>query len=266
MEEESKLFQTFFYQGHQIRTVEHKGETWWVASDVCKVLEHSDTSVAVSRLDDDEKLIQTLFVSGQNRNVLCVNEPGLYTLILTSRTPNAKVFGRWIRHEVLPAIRKTGRYSLAQEEPQTQPAQCLNWDAVLITTLSKDEHMRLIRYERARLSFLESAYDFKYPLAHDSEYSQVHNSEYPQEEQKPQPIETIVIPTVDTKSDAQTILLDYLHKTGSISVTVRQLQQSGPRQLRNLPADHLRAILQALVTSGVLTADQVGKSEHYRLL
>jgi anti-repressor protein len=85
MQEESKLFQTFFYQGHQIRTVEHKGETWWVAGDVCKVLEHSDTSVAMSRLDDDEKLIQTMFVSGQNRNMLCVNEPGLYMLISKSR-------------------------------------------------------------------------------------------------------------------------------------------------------------------------------------
>jgi hypothetical protein len=60
-------------------------------------------------------------------------------------------------------------------------------------------------------------------------------------------------------------LLDYLHKTGT-SVTVRHLQQSGPRLLRNLPADHLRAILQALVTSGVLAITQVGKSEHYRLL
>ena len=87
MLEESKVFQTFFYQGDQIRTVEHNGETWWVASDVCKILEHSDTSVAVSCLDDEEKLMQTMFVSGQNRNMLCVNEPGLYTLISKCRTP-----------------------------------------------------------------------------------------------------------------------------------------------------------------------------------
>jgi anti-repressor protein len=87
MREEGKFFRTFFYQGHQIRTVEHNGETWWVASDVCKVLEHSDTSVAVSRLDDDEKLIQTMFVSGQSRNMLCVNEPGLYRLISKNYSP-----------------------------------------------------------------------------------------------------------------------------------------------------------------------------------
>lgn len=97
---------------------------------------------------------------------------------------------------------------------------------------------------------------------HTSEHPQ---SVYPQEEQKSHLVETIVIPSVDTKPDVQTILLDYLHKTET-SITVRQLQQSGPRQLRNLPADHLRAILQALVASGVLAVDQVGKSEHYRLL
>jgi predicted transcriptional regulator len=69
---------------------------------------------------------------------------------------------------------------------------------------------------------------------------------------------------METRPDLQTVLLDYLHKTGT--VTVRQLQQSGPRSLRNLSTDQFRTMLQALVENGMLAIDQVGKAEHYRLL
>ena len=105
----------FDYQGKQVRTVVVDGEPWFVAKDVCEILEHSDTSVAVSRLDDDEKLTQALFVSGQNREVWCVNESGLYSLVLTSRKEEARTFKRWLTHEVLPSIRKTGGYMAAPQ-------------------------------------------------------------------------------------------------------------------------------------------------------
>jgi prophage antirepressor-like protein len=96
MQEESKVFQTFFYQGNQIRTVEHKGETWWVATDVCKVLEIANVSMAVNGndstgdlgLDEDEKdIIRIPYTLGGLQATLCVNEPGLYHLIGKSRTP-----------------------------------------------------------------------------------------------------------------------------------------------------------------------------------
>ena len=94
-----------------IRTVTQNGEPWFVAKDVCEALELYDVSKAVERLDEDE-LTRIKFVSGgQNRDMFIVNEPGLYTLILGSRKPEAKAFKRWITHEVLPAIRKTGRYA-----------------------------------------------------------------------------------------------------------------------------------------------------------
>jgi prophage antirepressor-like protein len=263
MPEGTKVFQTFFYKGNRIRTVEYKGETWWVASDICKVLEITNVSMAVNGndvtgnlgLDEDEKVIMIHYTPGGPQEILCVNEPGLYHLISKSRTPEAKAFGRWIRHEVLPAIRKTGHYSLAQEEPQAQPSQWLNWDTALIATLSQNEHLRLIRYERARLSFLESAYDFKYP--------QSYNNKYPEEEPGPHSIETLVLPPVETKPDLQTMLLEYLRKTGS--VTVRYIQQSGPRSLRNLPAEQLRAMLQTLVANGVAKVVKVGKTENYQM-
>jgi anti-repressor protein len=89
MQDESKFFQTFFYQGHQIRTVEHKGKMWWVASDVCKVLEIANVSMAINGndntgnmgLDEDEKAICQVDTSGGPQATLCVNEPGLYHLI-----------------------------------------------------------------------------------------------------------------------------------------------------------------------------------------
>ncbi len=100
----------FNFGTHSLRTI-NEGETlWFVAKDVCDALDIADTSQAVSRLDDDEKLMRTLHVSGQNREVLCVNESGLYALILRSNKPEAKPFRKWVTREVLPAIRKTGSY------------------------------------------------------------------------------------------------------------------------------------------------------------
>ena len=85
--------------------------SWFLAKDCCDILEISDTSQAVERLDDDEKQLRKLNVAGQDRDIWTINESGLYTLILTSPKPEAKAFKRWITHEVLPAIRKAGRYS-----------------------------------------------------------------------------------------------------------------------------------------------------------
>lgn len=109
-----ELQNVYKFQATEVRVVMNNGEPWFVARDVCEVLGHSDTSTAIRRLDEDEKLTQTVFVSGQNREVWLVNEPGLYSLILTSRKAEAKAFKRWITHEVIPAIRKTGVYAAEQ--------------------------------------------------------------------------------------------------------------------------------------------------------
>ena len=103
----------FDFQGNQVRTIMIDGEPWWIAKDVCSILSISDTTQACERLDDDEKLVRTLYVSGQNREIWTVNESGLYTLILRSNKPEAKTFKRWITHEVIPQIRKTGGYGKA---------------------------------------------------------------------------------------------------------------------------------------------------------
>jgi len=83
----------------------------FVDKDVCGSLDISDVSNACKSLDDDEKLMRTLYVSGQSCEVLTVNEPGLYGLIFKSRKPEAKAFKRWVKHDVLPQIRKTGSFN-----------------------------------------------------------------------------------------------------------------------------------------------------------
>lgn len=96
----------------EVRTVMVSDEPWFVAADVCKALELSNPTVAVSRLDEDER---AKFNLGRQGEGTIVNEAGLYSLILGSRKPEAKVFKWWITHDVIPAIRKTGGYIQGEE-------------------------------------------------------------------------------------------------------------------------------------------------------
>lgn len=115
----NELQKVFNYNEKQVRTIIKDGEPWFVAKDVCIVLELGDTHKAVDRLDDDERnLIPVTDSLGRQQETYIVNEPGLYSLILGSRKPEAKLFKRWITHEVIPSIRKTGQYALI---PKTLP-------------------------------------------------------------------------------------------------------------------------------------------------
>jgi prophage antirepressor-like protein len=101
----------FEYESHNVRVVtDNDGEPWWIASDVCGVLSLSNPSEAIRGLDDDEKSTLRISEGGPERNI--ISEPGLYSLIIRSNKPEAKKFKRWITHEVLPSIRKTGQYDV----------------------------------------------------------------------------------------------------------------------------------------------------------
>ena len=106
-----------------VRTLYRDGEPWFVAADVCRALEIGNPSMAISRLDADEKaLISIEGISRGNTLTNIINEFGLYNLILGSRKPEAKAFKRWITHEVIPAIRRDGEYhALPQEENDDLP-------------------------------------------------------------------------------------------------------------------------------------------------
>lgn len=102
----------FNFEGHDVRLVLRDGEPWWVHNDVCARLGIADAPQAAGRLDDDEKGWVDIPTPGGSQRVRVVNEPGLFSLILRSKTPESKRFKRWVTHEVLPSIRKTGSYSL----------------------------------------------------------------------------------------------------------------------------------------------------------
>lgn len=93
----------------EIRVIERDGNPWFVAKDVCVVL-GIRTNDALNSLDDDEKGYDIIVSLGGPQRMAIINEPGLYSLILRSRKPQAKEFKRWVTHEVLPTIRKTGAY------------------------------------------------------------------------------------------------------------------------------------------------------------
>ena len=94
----------------KIRTLTIDGEPWFVAVDVCRALEIGNPTDAMRRLDADERTLVSIEGASNGLPVNAVNEPGLYTLILGSRKPEAKAFKRWITHEVIPSIRKHGAY------------------------------------------------------------------------------------------------------------------------------------------------------------
>lgn len=94
----------------EVRSLFIDHEPFFVAKDVCSILDLSDTNKALAKLDSDEKLTRKIFGSGQNRKMWLVSESGLYALIMRSNKPEAKTFRKWVTKEVLPSIRKKGYY------------------------------------------------------------------------------------------------------------------------------------------------------------
>jgi prophage antirepressor-like protein len=141
----------FIYENTQVRTVEQNNVIWFVAKDVCDVLDIKNSHDALNRLDDDEKATSVLPTQFGNKEMNLVNEPGLYSLILTSRKPEAKQFKKWITHEVLPTIRKTGGY-IANEEmfiqtylPHADNQTKLMFRATLETVRKQNEQMAIMQ-------------------------------------------------------------------------------------------------------------------------
>lgn len=99
--------QIFNFNDAQVRVIEKDGEPWFVAKDVCDILEISNPTVALQRLEEDER---SKFNLGRQGETNVVNESGLYSLIMTSRKPEARAFRKWVTGEVLPTIRRTGGY------------------------------------------------------------------------------------------------------------------------------------------------------------
>ena len=109
--------QIFIYSGEQLRTVQRDDGLWWVLRDVCRVLNIGNVTDTKKRLDPDEvDLTDLIDGMGRVQSTTIINEPGLYSVILRSDKPEAKEFKRWVTHDVLPSIRKTGAYGIPPEQ------------------------------------------------------------------------------------------------------------------------------------------------------
>ena len=135
-----------------IRTVMIDGAPWFVATDVCSAIDVDRT--AVRRLDDDEKGVHLTHTLGGDQKISIINEYGLYTLILSSRKPEAKAFKRWITHEVIPSIRKHGAYMTTSllEQVRENPQVIYGLAEKLLT-------------ERNRADWFQTAYSRAKPKA-----------------------------------------------------------------------------------------------------
>jgi prophage antirepressor-like protein len=105
-----------FEQRTPVRLLDRDGEVWFVLNDVCQALNLANPRRAAQRLDDDEKGVTIGDTLGGQQLLSVVNEAGLYSLILTSRKAEARRFKRWVTHEVLPALRRTGVYDMRAVE------------------------------------------------------------------------------------------------------------------------------------------------------
>lgn len=100
----------FNFEGREIRVVQRDGQPWFVAADVCAILDIANHRDAVARLDDDERVSVTTTTSGGEQVVTAINESGCYRIVFRSRKASAKRFTKWVTSEVLPSIRRTGAY------------------------------------------------------------------------------------------------------------------------------------------------------------
>ena len=145
--------QIFNYREIPVRTILQNDEPWWVLADVCQVLSLGSPHKVANRLDLDEKGRNQIPTPGGNQEMTIINESGLYKVILRSDKPEAKKFTRWVTHEVLPAIRRTGAYAMAPAGPQAVQTRALTTDdyiaAARLTSDCRNERLPYV------LGFLE---------------------------------------------------------------------------------------------------------------
>lgn len=128
----------FSFEGKSVRVIKQGDAPHWVLVDVCSILEIGNSRKAASRLDDDEKGVTISDTLGGPQEMTIINESGLWSLVLTSRKPEAKRFKKWLTSEVIPAIRKTGGYMMATPE-ETPEQLAMRAMAVLQATVDRQK-------------------------------------------------------------------------------------------------------------------------------
>ena len=151
-----------FFEGNEVRIIISKnGVRWAVAADVCAAVGLKNPRQVLTRLDNDEKSTVRLTDGGPEHNI--INEPGLYRLLLRSKKKSAKRFQRWLAHDVVPQIRKTGSYSL-KPEPYKLPQTYLEALKKLVTSTEENEKLKAentnVKYELTLVKPKARVYDY----------------------------------------------------------------------------------------------------------
>lgn len=134
----------FDFNGAAVRVIQNESGIWFIASDVCRVLEISNPSDALGRIDEEDRTLVSNEGASNGLPVNAVNESGLYSLILGSRKPQAKAFKRWVTSEVLPQIRQTGAYAVPGLIPTNQIPQSFA-DALRLAADAEDARVALAK-------------------------------------------------------------------------------------------------------------------------
>lgn len=115
---ENTLQRLFNFESFEVRTIVNEtGKVWFVGKDVAEILGYSNTRDALAKhVDEEDKATVAIHDGSQNRNMIAINESGIYSLIMSSTLSAAKTFKHWVTHDVLPAIRKQGFYSIISDE------------------------------------------------------------------------------------------------------------------------------------------------------
>ena len=156
---ENQIIEFTNEQFGKIRTTLIDGEPWFISRDVAIALGYSNPNKAVKdHVDEEDKGITNRYTLGGNQNLSIINESGLYSLILSSKLPNAKVFKRWVTSEVLPSIRKTGSYATPEAIYKTL-IEPKNLIIVLETLAEEQAKNKKLTAENAVLSVKAKYYD-----------------------------------------------------------------------------------------------------------
>lgn len=183
----------FNFDGDEIRVVLVNGESWFVAADIAKVLEHSKASMLISSLKEREKGVSQISTLGGSQSMAVVSEPGLYRILMRSDKPKAEKFQDWLAEEVIPAIRKTGFYS----KPKTQ------LEMLLETVQHQVELECRLAETESSVTSIKSEVDGIKKIQQEAERSL-----------KALPESTKPVASRTTRSNINTLVRDYCHKTG----------------------------------------------------
>lgn len=146
----------FSFNNLPISIINRDGEPWFVAKEVCAVLEHTNHRAAIQNLDEDEKGVSKVYTLGGEQEVSIISESGLYALIIRSNKPQAKVFRKWVTSVVLPAIRKTGSYDSRTPKNMVEALELALEQAKQIQALNSR-----IEEDKPKVEFFDAVADSK---------------------------------------------------------------------------------------------------------